>query len=154
MICHGMRNQSADRRACRDAVTVFDGHAVCHEATHREACEEHAVKIDGILFGERVEECHEEARVVGVAGHQSGVPHRAVAFVQRLRHHDGPMELVGHLLEMELVVQARDVVAQAMQEKQDGHSISVHRWRFDEILTLCALPFKSLNLGEQRSAKH
>ena len=45
VVSHGMGNQSADGRASRDAITVFDGHAMRHETAHGEACEEDTVEV-------------------------------------------------------------------------------------------------------------
>ena len=145
---HGKGNQATDRRACRDAVAILDGHAMRHEATHREAREEDAIHIKGILRGERVEKRHQKSRVVGAATHQSRIPHGAVAFVARLRHHDGPAKFISDLREMKLIINSSDVVAQSMQEKQNRHGFVRLRWRSEDILPLDPLPFEILNLGE------
>ena len=114
---HREGDQSADRGAGGDAVAMLDGHAMRHKTAHREAGEEDAVHVEGVLLAECVEQRHQEARVVGVAVHQTRIPHGAVAFVARLRHHDGPAELIRDLREMVFIIDARDVVAQAMQEE-------------------------------------
>ena len=106
-----MRDESADRRAGRDAVAVLYGHAVRHEAAHREAGEKDAVQVDGMMDRQGVEEGHQEARVVDVAIHQRGVPHGGTGLREGLRYHHDPAVFVGHLLEMEFIVQSGDVVA-------------------------------------------
>ena len=146
MVGHGMGNQPADRCTCRDAVAVLDGHAMRHKATHRKTCEEHAVEIDGILFGQRIQQCHQETRIIDIAVHQAGVPHRGTRLCQRLRNHDSPSKLISNLLKMELIVQSRDVIAQAMKEIQDRHCFRTTGRHFQQILALRTLPFKSLDL--------
>ena len=141
-----MCNQAANGGTGRDAVSMLNGNAVRHETTHGKAREEDTIEIDVILFGQSIQKRHQKAGVVDIASHQTGIPHGAVAFVQGLWHNHSPMKLICDLLEMELVIQARDVVTQSMKEKQDGHRFAVYRRCLDEILPLCALPFISLNL--------
>ena len=45
VVSHGMGNQSADGCACRDAVAVFDGHAMRHETAHGETCEKDTIEV-------------------------------------------------------------------------------------------------------------
>ena len=117
VVSHVSGNESADRCCRVDTVAILDCHSVRHETAHREACKEYTVLIYRILRCQRVEQCHQEAGVIGGAGGETGVPHGAVAFVQSLRNYDYPTEVFGNLLEMELVVQTCDIIAQAMKIK-------------------------------------
>ena len=153
--CHvGVRtaDESADRCRRVYAVAMSYRHAVAHETAHREAGEEHAVMIDRIFHRETVEESHQEAVVVGGARGQSGVPHGAIAFVESLRDDHHPFKLISDLLEMELVVETCDIVAEAVQEEQNRHRPGVFR-SLHKIFSLHALPFEVLNLRKAFTAK-
>ena len=147
MRSHGVRDESAGRGTGRDAVAMFDGHAVCHETTHRESSEKYAVQVDGMMDGQGVEEGHQESRVVDAAVHHRCVPHGGAGLRESLRYHHNPAVFVGHLLEVELVVQSGDVVAPSMQEIHDGHGLFGLCRHLQEILASRALPFKVLDLG-------
>ena len=143
---HGLGNQSADRGAGGDAVTMLYGHAVGHKAAHGEACKEDAVSVQVILYGQGVQQGQQKTHIIDVAIGQSRAPHSADSLIQGLGHDDGPTQLVRQLGKMILLVTRNNLDRQAMKiEHHRDASRSVGR-SVDDVFTFLVLPGKMQDL--------
>ena len=90
------RDQSADRCAGSDTVTMLNSHAISHKTAPGEACEKHAVGVELIFHRQRIEKRHQEAGVINRAAQQSRIPHSAEnALGEGLWYHNRPTEILG-----------------------------------------------------------